>query len=519
MALFGPAHAGKSTLAGLFVYRNDPSRHEKNIAQAQNQLTVDFDPAQALAYLVDVSTDERRRLGTSTRLGNSRRLHIKRGFFSREPTDMAQTEIDIIDTPGAEHNRNERINGIFYADLGLFLIELRTASKGLTNSDGTDLRSAISALASWIALRQNDPLILVLTKSDMESFHEDIYQSASSYLASLLPKSIAPPCIPISIDVKARTSNNIFPSDSRPEWYRGKTLVESILDIQPHLPNSLLAHPASMSIATAKERPGMGTIYFGKVLRGKIRVGDKVRLLPVVPNKNGRDQISGTVRSIERSGDSTLVTDLQEGEMGGVIFGHASDRRVEIEPTSMVLAETVTYKQGRYFRLSIHSLPPWLRMLSHIQIVWLGRCHSAKVFAVRKGEETSEVGILLQQKCNVVAPTDHVGRFVFSRLHLSHDDDTATFLPAELLGVHSIMGIRIDSPVLCHAYMNRDRDARLNQSGSIGKDSGNIVPLEDSALDRVMTHLSRVADREISNLSGESLEEMVKILVEPEGEI
>lgn len=162
VTIFGPVHAGKSTLAGYLRWLGVRAEAERDIARAHRAGSA-FDEAQALAYLVDRAKDERLR-DPATSQTTSKRLHITSARIG------GSSEIDVIDTLGGwRQHREQRLRGLYYGDVGIFAIEpivdaLSAARLGETPQARTE---AFSALLTWVALRPDAPLIVAVTKGDL----------------------------------------------------------------------------------------------------------------------------------------------------------------------------------------------------------------------------------------------------------------------------------------------------------------------------------------------------------------
>lgn len=322
VVLFGPAHSGKSTLAGYLSYLAAPEAAELDIQRARRELDHDFDEAQALAYLVDRSADERRRTH-SAKQGTSKRLHIS-GFNLRSE-EAAHVDYFTIDTPGAEHASSDRFKGMFFADIGLICVECKNVindnpfGPGLSSSQ---FGQALSMILTWKSMRSGQPLLVVLTKADQYGWSEsdlDEIALTAQDLRSRMPAGLV--VLPISIDVKARTSRNVIEPIAAPRW---PCLHDAIADMARSLipaetdkvPETAPGEHVPLFFGSRATANAAGLRISGKLLAGTIRPGDNLSIYP-----RGHASWMAKPRVIERSGQTQTVDALYAGEMGSLTFG------------------------------------------------------------------------------------------------------------------------------------------------------------------------------------------------------
>lgn len=495
--LFGAAHAGKSTLAGLMVWKQNPEACRRQIEKTRTDLGSDFDDAQALAYLVDVSDDERRRLmkrgidftKTRNRDTTSQRMHIV-----RSPVDPALDlgEVDIIDTPGGWHLiRDQRTRAMFYSDIGVFVIEATVATSPRHSGGGEPraMYETFGALFTWVALRPHDPLVIAVSKMDQAEFDKDVFHKAVRNISALLGnKTRRPIFVPISVNVRERTSRNVFEADPGFDWHHRGSLAAAISVAARETKVTAAPLRSNFMIVTKTiERKGIGTGFFGKTISGSFEIGQRVKVIPVKPRRGEEISYVGVVRAIEVSGTGHQQKSLNEGELGGVIFSFGASNAVESTHATVIVDETTVVASGRYVRVRMSKAertPKWLHYASHVEMLWLGRFHQAQIFEIRRRDGELEVGAMLLSNTSIACPlTDDGSRLAFADVQIIAPGNPSHFFAAKLKSVGSVRGVRI-----------KRRDAeRLNdqlQKWPLTEHDDGLMPLDDVTLLPAMAVLS-----------------------------
>ena len=298
--IFGPAHVGKSTCAG-YVIRQNLTEHEfgQELKKAVIDKGKDYDiVSNKYACLVDKGLDEGMPNKVETQ-GTSLVMHINNVQLSSE------LDINIIDTPGFSHKTSERAKGISYGEFGLFMIEINKIMEiCLDTIDSMRLiYERLRYLSQWILDHDAKKLIIVVSKMDEAGydFSEHDFLLAKDYLLSYVGTEV--PVIPISIDVANECDENVISKGKNMPWYTGQTLQESIIALARQLnevPKDTVINkqPLLMSCPELFKNPKRsGPKLRGKIMSGELRVGDRVKILPI----DGEAAL-GRILSIEQPG-------------------------------------------------------------------------------------------------------------------------------------------------------------------------------------------------------------------------
>ncbi len=489
--IFGPAGHGKSTLAGYLLWRTEPEAAEHQIAHAKRTLGASFDAAQALAYLVDLSEDERARVKERDQ-STSKRLHIARAVTAVERGNMS---FDIIDTPGGwKYASDQRLRGLFYADVGVFAIEalaeapppwarLARDDKGMTETFG--------ALLTWAALRPNAPLIVVVTKMDRVGHQRAAFDRTRRHVKAVLGDALKPQFLPVSIDVKARIGRNLTNIDAPlADWYRGSCLADAITGLKERVDVSPPAGEGVMVVTRRGERAGKGAIYFGKVLSGSFREGQQVQILPVRIGNAENAVLTGQVRYLERSGDRSASEILDAGELGGLVISRVSSRDAILQQTSLILEDSANFDRGRYVRLKLNSdgAPSWLHIAAQIEIIWLGRFHSARIFEYKVKGADIELGLLLQKKSAFVCPRAEAGNgYAFPSVLLARSSSAMDFCEAVIRSVGEVCAVKGLAPGPARRLAKRLGRPEITDTD---------IPIDAADLGWLASHIGRAGEAE-----------------------
>lgn len=453
VTLFGPVQAGKSTLAGIVLYRQNPEAGEREISKARVQLGANFRPQDVLAYLIDKSEDERKRLpergvdGLSSD-STSKRLHFLRGPFDAMNGDGG--DIVVIDTPGGwKMAKHQRMRGIFYADIAVYVFDASEADKVI--GERADNRPAqvlerFGALFSWGAIRPEAPLIIAVSQMDRCHSPKAQFETARAAISQYLGEAHHAVFVPISIDVARRSAVNVFHDDPAFDWFDGPRLSESIADARSESERSVEAASTFMIVTRAIQRKGVGVGYFGKVLSGRFRQGARARLLPLRSDRGEESHHSGPIRALEASGSRERQEELGEGELGGVFFsgGHnVGDTR----RTTIIVDEQTPVAIGSFLRIRLaaaHETPAWVHFRSQIDILWMGRFHPARIFEIEREGDCILIGAMLMSADRLACPMTRRGdTLVFDEVILSPPNDKASYRPAHLVSVGTVHGIQL----------------------------------------------------------------------------
>jgi translation elongation factor EF-1alpha len=370
IVLFGPAHSGKSTLAGYLRYQSEPAEAESEIKKVRAELRDDFDEAQALAYLVDISNDERHRKKESTQ-GQSKRLHISKFRIMDRPGASFYT----LDTPGAEHSTSQRYRGILFSDAGVYCVEAAKILRIMeTAYPETNLSSVLSYVLSWSIIRPQAPLAIVLTKMDEVDWSKNCLSKAKQFAITARRMFNVDFVVPISIDVRARIGKNIRERHDHCEW----SLLEAMSSLATKLaqvPQSLQSSDPFLFVAgQVGVEGGIGTRLLGKVIAGNVRSRDQV----AVYQRSRATPVHARVRKLVESPDYEVVEELEAGDLGGISLS----KQVEHVPGTLICDERLDVRCGTILRIEVAKLlkSSAIRLIGRqISVLHLGSRFEARV--------------------------------------------------------------------------------------------------------------------------------------------
>ncbi|MGJ5181738.1 GTP-binding protein [Bradyrhizobium oligotrophicum] len=371
IVLFGPAHSGKSTLAGYLYYQSQPRVAEAQIRKVRAELEQNFDEAQALAYLVDISNDERRRTGR-LKQGTSKRLHVSRF----EILHRANVTFHTLDTPGAEHGANQRYSGILFSDAGIYCVEAAQIFEIMAaDNPKTALSSSLSHVLSWSIIRPGAPLVIALTKMDNTEWDTKRLDDFS-LLASEIFK--IEDVVPISIDVRNRVDLNIKGrrESSRP----------CLFDVAEKLSQKLIKAPEQLSGtmpfvfvgSRAQEDRGVGHRILGKVMSGGIRVAETI----VIYQRSSPSGISARIKKLAESPElHPGVEELHAGDLGAISIAEP----VEHVSGTLICRESMVVRCGTILNIASHELSQsWRAIGRNISLLHLGASFKARIVDLQR---------------------------------------------------------------------------------------------------------------------------------------
>ncbi|MDR0697846.1 MAG: GTP-binding protein [Tannerella sp.] len=175
----------------------------------------------------------------------------------------------IADTPGhIEYTRN-MVTGASTADAAIILVDARNGIIEQTKRH--------SYVASLLRL---DHVILAVNKMDLADFSEDIFNRIKSEYVGIARKLKLKNVhyIPIS----ARDGDNVVNRSENTPWYGGGTLLYLLenIPIKEGLDELPFRFPVQYVIRPQKDSFHDYRAYAGRLASGKIKVGDKVTILP-----------------------------------------------------------------------------------------------------------------------------------------------------------------------------------------------------------------------------------------------
>ena len=268
----GHVDHGKSTSVGRLLYdsKNVDEQTMKKLKDKAKELgKAGFE----FAFVMDNLKEERER-GLTIDLSHQKFITNK-------------YEYTIIDAPGHKDFIKNMITGASQADCGILVVAATESIMAQTKEH--------LFLCKTLGVQQ---LAILINKMDAVNYKEETFKKVKAEVTDLLKlvqyKVEDIPFIPAS----AQKGDNIVTKSTNMPWYKGPTLIEQFdLFKEPEKPVNL---PLRVPIQDVYNIPGIGVVPVGRVETGKMKVGDKVIVLP------GREGtgVSGEVKSIEMHHES-----------------------------------------------------------------------------------------------------------------------------------------------------------------------------------------------------------------------
>jgi len=263
----GHVDHGKSTLVGRLMFDSgniseQEMRKLKELAQQLGKSGFEF------AFVMDTLKEERAR-GVTIDLSHKK-------FISKK------YEYTIIDAPGHRDFVKNMITGASQADVAILAV---AATEGIM----AQTKEHVFLLKTFGV----GQLAIAVNKMDAVNYNEAKYNEVKTQVSALL-KTVGynPDKVPF-IPTSALKGDNIVKRSEHMSWYKGSTLLEQ-LDVfeQPEKPVDL---PLRLPIQDVYNITGIGVVPVGRVETGKMKVGDKVI---IVPAREGTG-VQGEVKTIE----------------------------------------------------------------------------------------------------------------------------------------------------------------------------------------------------------------------------
>lgn len=259
----------------------------------------------------------------------------------------------IIDAPGHREFIKNMITGAAGAEAAVMLID---ASQGIQQQSRTH-----AFLLNLLGIRQ---IIVVVNKMDLVDCAENRFEAIKAeYVRYLGEIGIAPSFV---IPAVARDGDNIMHRSERMPWYRGATLVSALDSF--HSLGELAHLPLRLPIQDVYKFDDR-RILAGRVLSGRLRVGDKLLFSP--SNKTAR------VNSIE-AWHAAAPDEVGPGESVGITI----DEQLFLERGEIASHEDAPPIETNVFRG---------------RIFWLGRAPLMTGAAYRLRLQTREVQVIVER--------------------------------------------------------------------------------------------------------------------------
>ena len=248
----GNVDDGKSTLIGRLLYDSD-SIHTDQLGLLQKQTKqegVDID----LSLITDGLRAEREQGIT---------IDVAYKYFSTK-----KRKFIIADAPGHEQYTRNMITGASNSDLIILLVDAR---KGITTQTKRH-----ASLGSLMGIKK---AIVAINKIDLLNYSETIFNDIKNDFEAI--KSELQFNEIIYIPVSALVGDNIVQKSTKTPWYTGKSLLETLEEIEVPTAENLASRFQVQWIIRPKDEENHDYRgYAGLVLSGAYKVNDVVKILP-----------------------------------------------------------------------------------------------------------------------------------------------------------------------------------------------------------------------------------------------
>ena len=248
----GSVDDGKSTLIGRLLYESKAVFDDQLAALDEDTRRFGTRGTELdLALLVDGLTAEREQGIT---------IDVAYRYFATD-----KRKFIVADTPGHEQYTRNMVTGASNADLAVILVDAR---KGVL----TQTRRH-SYLAHLLGIRQ---VVLAVNKMDLVDYERAVFEGVvaeyRAFGAQIGFTEITP--IPLS----AVYGDNVTRHGDRMPWFTGPTLIEHLESVA--VDEGLLERPFRVPVQWVNRPNADFRGYSGQIVSGRIRPGDRVRILP-----------------------------------------------------------------------------------------------------------------------------------------------------------------------------------------------------------------------------------------------
>ncbi|ADL59027.1 MULTISPECIES: translation elongation factor EF-1 subunit alpha [Methanothermobacter] len=253
LAFIGHVDHGKSTLVGHLLLQAG--------AIAEQQLA---DGEDKFRFVMDRLSEERER-GVTIDLAHAK-------------FETDKYEFTIVDCPGHRDFVKNMITGASQADAAVLVVAV---------DDGVMPQTKEHVfLSRTLGINQ---LIVAINKMDLVNYDEEKFNALKDEVAALIKTVGYKPSDVEFIPLSAFEGDNITTKSDNTAWYKGKTLVEALDELEaPEKPVDL---PLRIPIQDVYSITGVGTVPVGRVETGTLKKGENVIFEPA--------GVSGEVKSIE----------------------------------------------------------------------------------------------------------------------------------------------------------------------------------------------------------------------------
>ncbi|MGI0141464.1 MAG: GTP-binding protein [Candidatus Micrarchaeales archaeon] len=254
ITLLGHKDHGKSTLIGnLLIQTKSVTEARINDAKKiSKQFGRQFEPG----YILDSFSEEREREMT---IDTTRAEMVYK--------DLAFAFIDV---PGHEELIKNMISGASYAEIALLLV---SAKKDEGIMDQTKRHIFI---ARMLGIKK---LIVAVNKMDLIDYNKEIFDGIAKELKSFIEKVGFEGSKVYFVPISAYNADNLIKKSQKMKWYKGATLVELLYKHAKEEGTNMDGMPMRILAQGVIDLEHQTVV--GKVISGKIAVGERIKVLPV----------------------------------------------------------------------------------------------------------------------------------------------------------------------------------------------------------------------------------------------
>ncbi|MDI9619020.1 translation elongation factor EF-1 subunit alpha [Methanothermobacter sp.] len=253
LAFIGHVDHGKSTLVGHLLLQAGAIA-EQQLAEGEDKFR----------FVMDRLAEERER-GVTIDLAHAK-------------FETDKYEFTIVDCPGHRDFVKNMITGASQADAAVLVVAVDDGIMPQTKEH--------VFLARTLGINQ---LIVAINKMDLVNYDEEKFNALKDEVAALIKTVGYKPSDVEFIPLSAFEGDNITAKSDKTAWYKGKTLVEALDELEaPEKPVDL---PLRIPIQDVYSITGVGTVPVGRVETGVLKKGENVIFEPA--------GVSGEVKSIE----------------------------------------------------------------------------------------------------------------------------------------------------------------------------------------------------------------------------
>src|SRR3989338_765973 len=263
----GHVDHGKSTTIGRLMFeagKVTDMELQKLKDEAQKHGKVGFE----FAFVMDRYKEERER-GLTIDLA-----------YKKLPTQ--KYSITVIDAPGHKDFVKNMITGASQADAAILVV---AAQHGVMPQTQEHI---------WLCRTMGvEQMAVAINQMDSVNYSEEKFNKVKADISAILKTAGFPVDKMTFLAISGLHGDNITKKSDKMAWYKGPTLLEQFDMFNP--PQKPVELPLRMPIQDVYEITGIGTVLVGKIETGKMRIGQKVTILP---GRSGSG-IAGEVKTIE----------------------------------------------------------------------------------------------------------------------------------------------------------------------------------------------------------------------------